>query len=166
MLHCCVKDPCYFAVLQAVLLLPVGASHSLLSNYHTQVRLAGLWALPFNPGRLHCPCVQVFGAAALALADLRIVKDPSFRGVSVTAERWVPLLQARCCPILPFISPAARLLQCVLSAACKSGVLYNQHGVLLLQVPERELLPWLRHKRSQGYTCALSLYMLLYLTTS
>lgn len=59
----------------------------------------------------------MFGAAALVLADLKVLKDPVFKGISVTAERWVPLQQ----------------------------------------VPPRELLPWLRHKRSQGYTCAHSI---------
>jgi hypothetical protein len=47
------------------------------------------------------------------MADLRVLKDPAFVGVSVTAERWVPLLQ----------------------------------------VSERDLLPWLENKRAGGYRC-------------
>lgn len=36
---------------------------------------------------------QVFQAAALVLADLRVLKDPAFLSVSMTAEQGVPLLE-------------------------------------------------------------------------
>ncbi len=39
-------------------------------------------------------CVsQVFQASALVLADLRVLKDPAFLAVSMTAQLWVPLLE-------------------------------------------------------------------------
>ena len=47
---------------------------------------------------------QVFGATALALADLRVLKDPAFRSVSVTAERWVPLEQVPERTLLPWLA--------------------------------------------------------------
>ena len=47
---------------------------------------------------------QVFGASALALADLRVLKDPAFRSVSVTAERWVPLEQVPERTLLPWLA--------------------------------------------------------------
>lgn len=56
-------------------------------------------------------CSQVFRASALVMGDLRVLRDPGFVGVSMTAERWVPLLQ----------------------------------------VSERDLLPWLENKQLQGY---------------
>lgn len=59
-------------------------------------------------------CAQVFRASALVMADLRVLREPGFVGVSVTAERWMPLVQ----------------------------------------VSERELLPWLENKQLQGYRCA------------
>ena len=37
---------------------------------------------------------QAFQAAALVLADLRVLKDPAFLSVSMTADQWVPLLKA------------------------------------------------------------------------
>ena len=37
--------------------------------------------------------VQVFGAAALVVADLRVVKEHQFCGISMTAEQWVPMLE-------------------------------------------------------------------------
>ena len=37
--------------------------------------------------------LQVFLASALVLADLRVLKDPAFLSVSMTAEQWVPLLE-------------------------------------------------------------------------
>lgn len=37
--------------------------------------------------------LQVFQASALVLADLRVLKDPAFLSVSMTAEQWVPLLE-------------------------------------------------------------------------
>ena len=37
--------------------------------------------------------VQVFGAAALVVADLRVVKEHQFRAISMTAEQWVPMLE-------------------------------------------------------------------------
>ena len=36
---------------------------------------------------------EVFQAAALAVPDLRVVRDAVFGAVSVTAERWVPLIE-------------------------------------------------------------------------
>ena len=36
---------------------------------------------------------QVFQASALVLADMRVLKDPAFLSVSMTAEQWVPLLE-------------------------------------------------------------------------
>lgn len=55
----------------------------------------------------------MFQAAAMVMADLRVLKDVAFLGVAMTAEQWVPLLQ----------------------------------------VPPRDLLPWLANKRAQGYRC-------------
>lgn len=37
--------------------------------------------------------MQVFGAAALVVADLRVVKEHQFRAISMTAEQWVPMLE-------------------------------------------------------------------------
>lgn len=37
--------------------------------------------------------MQVFQASALVLADLRVLRDPAFLAVSMTAQRWVPLLE-------------------------------------------------------------------------
>lgn len=56
----------------------------------------------------------MFQAAALVMADLRVLKDQAFLGVAMTAQQWVPLLQ----------------------------------------VAQRDLLPWLTNKRAQGYRCA------------
>jgi hypothetical protein len=56
----------------------------------------------------------VFQAAALVMADLRVLKDQAFLGVAMTAQQWVPLLQ----------------------------------------VAQRDLLPWLTNKCAQGYRCA------------
>ncbi|DBA85457.1 TPA: hypothetical protein ACH3X2_000409 [Trebouxia sp. C0005] len=36
---------------------------------------------------------EVFRAAALAVSDMRITKDPLFSSISVTAEQWMPLLE-------------------------------------------------------------------------
>ena len=36
---------------------------------------------------------EVFRAAALVVADKRVMKDPAFASISVTAEQWVPLLE-------------------------------------------------------------------------
>ncbi|KAL0020919.1 hypothetical protein WJX77_011015 [Trebouxia sp. C0004] len=36
---------------------------------------------------------EVFGAAALAVSDMRITTDPLFSSISVTAEQWMPLLE-------------------------------------------------------------------------
>lgn len=36
---------------------------------------------------------QVFQALALVLADLRVLKDPAFLAVSMTAQQWVPLME-------------------------------------------------------------------------
>ena len=36
---------------------------------------------------------QVFQASALVLTDLRVLKDPAFLAVSMTAQHWVPLLE-------------------------------------------------------------------------
>ncbi|KAK9827989.1 hypothetical protein WJX81_005702 [Elliptochloris bilobata] len=36
---------------------------------------------------------EVFGAAALVVADLRVLKEHQFRAVSMTAEQWVPMLE-------------------------------------------------------------------------
>lgn len=55
----------------------------------------------------------MFQASALVMADLRVLKDPAFLSVAMTAEQWVPLLQ----------------------------------------VPQRDLLPWLLNKQAQGYRC-------------
>ena len=55
--------------------------------------------------------MQVFQASALVLGDLRVLKDPAFLAVSMTAQQWVPLLQ----------------------------------------VPERDLLAWLKRKQATGY---------------
>ena len=35
---------------------------------------------------------QVFRAAALVVADLKVLKEHSFTAVSMTAELWVPIL--------------------------------------------------------------------------
>lgn len=36
---------------------------------------------------------QVFRAGLLVLHDLRVVQDPIFHAISVTAEQWVPMLE-------------------------------------------------------------------------
>lgn len=36
---------------------------------------------------------QVFRAAALVVADLKVLKEHSFMAVSMTAELWVPILE-------------------------------------------------------------------------
>lgn len=40
---------------------------------------------------------EVFCAEALVVADLRVLKDPEFRVISVTAEQWVPVLEVSLC---------------------------------------------------------------------
>ena len=40
--------------------------------------------------------MQVFQASALVLGDLRVLKDPAFLAVSMTAQQWVP----SCCKSL------------------------------------------------------------------
>lgn len=40
---------------------------------------------------------EVLGAEALVVSDLRVLKDPEFRVISVTAEQWVPVLQVILC---------------------------------------------------------------------
>ena len=35
----------------------------------------------------------MFQASLLVLADLRVLKDPAFLAVSMTAQQWVPLLE-------------------------------------------------------------------------
>ena len=53
--------------------------------------------LPRRPGQDlkigYAASTQVFQASALVLGDLRVLKDPAFLSVSMTAEQWVPLLQ-------------------------------------------------------------------------
>ena len=46
----------------------------------------------------------MFGASALALADLRVLRDPTFRKVAVTAEQWVPLEQVPERTLLPWLA--------------------------------------------------------------
>lgn len=36
---------------------------------------------------------EVFKAAAMVVADLRITKDPAFASISVTADQWLPLIE-------------------------------------------------------------------------
>lgn len=43
---------------------------------------------------------EVFRAGLLVVPDLRVQADPIFQGISVTAEKWVPMIEVRvfdCC---------------------------------------------------------------------
>ena len=108
---------------------------------------------------------QVFGASALALADLRVLKDPTFRKVSVTAEQWVPLEQVPERALLPWLAlkraqgyrrvpcPPARssALQAFVSCMGVQGV-HGWAGLRTLLLGSRDGVPPL-------YLCATGLML-------
>ncbi|XP_031502513.1 uncharacterized protein LOC116265767 isoform X2 [Nymphaea colorata] len=51
---------------------------------------------------------EVFKAAALAIADKSVMQDKQFQLISVTAEKWVPVLEVPVCSIKPFLEKKKR----------------------------------------------------------
>ncbi|KAF3772821.1 putative methyltransferase [Nymphaea thermarum] len=51
---------------------------------------------------------EVFKAAALAIADKSVMQDKQFQLISVTAEKWVPVLEVPICSIKPFLEKKKR----------------------------------------------------------
>ncbi|CAN6486747.1 unnamed protein product [Victoria cruziana] len=51
---------------------------------------------------------EVFKVAALAIADKSVVQDKQFQLISVTAEKWVPVIEVPVCCIKPFLEKKRR----------------------------------------------------------
>lgn len=46
---------------------------------------------------------EILGASGLVVADARVTSDTAFVGTSVTAERWVPLLEVPEVALVPWL---------------------------------------------------------------
>lgn len=51
---------------------------------------------------------EVFRAACLAIADSTIVRDKQFQLISVTAEKWIPIIEVPVCSIKAFLQKKRR----------------------------------------------------------
>ncbi|GAB4823730.1 hypothetical protein N2152v2_010776 [Parachlorella kessleri] len=79
-----------------------------------------------------CRTCEVFGAGCLVLADASVTKDPSFAGISVTAEMWIPIKEVSGTYFLP--------------------VQWLRMAPMDLQGNEEAaLLPWLQRQAALGY---------------
>ncbi|XP_072292360.1 probable methyltransferase TARBP1 isoform X2 [Eucyclogobius newberryi] len=74
----------------------VGKTHGAL------LVVASLIDKPTNLGGL-CRTCEIFGASALVLDSLRHVKDKQFQSLSVTSERWLPLLEVKPVELTDFL---------------------------------------------------------------
>lgn len=54
-----------------------------------------------------CRTCEVFSAGSLVLADSSVTKDPSFAGISVTSEQWIPLQEVPEPALLPWLRSQA-----------------------------------------------------------
>jgi hypothetical protein len=46
---------------------------------------------------------EIFGASGLVLSDARTASDPGFLSTSVTAERWVPIIEVGEAALVPWL---------------------------------------------------------------
>lgn len=77
------------AVLQLLVLAAEGAATSARQRSHLIVVATLIDKAP-NLGGLARTC-EIFNAARLVLSSLAVAKRADFQGVSMTAERWLPL---------------------------------------------------------------------------
>jgi tRNA guanosine-2'-O-methyltransferase len=46
---------------------------------------------------------EIFGASGVAVADASVAGDATFQSLSVTAERWVPLVEVTEAALIPWL---------------------------------------------------------------
>jgi tRNA guanosine-2'-O-methyltransferase len=46
---------------------------------------------------------EIFGASGLVVSDARVAGDVNFQALSVTAERWVPLVEVSEVTLIPWL---------------------------------------------------------------
>ncbi|KAK7902159.1 hypothetical protein WMY93_018928 [Mugilogobius chulae] len=117
----------------------VGKTHGAL------LVVASLIDKPTNLGGL-CRTCEIFGAGALVLDSLCHVKDKQFQSLSVTSERWLPLLEVKPVELTDFLQLKKNEGYCIVGVeqTANSHSLENYHfpeKTLLLLGNEREGIP-------------------------
>lgn len=107
--------------------------------------VASLIDKPTNLGGL-CRTCEIFGASALVLDSLRHVNDKQFQSLSVTSERWLPLLEVKPLELTDFLQLKKSEGYCIVgveqTANSQSLQNYNfPEKTLLLLGNEREGIP-------------------------
>ncbi|KAJ0066732.1 hypothetical protein NL108_002366, partial [Boleophthalmus pectinirostris] len=97
--------------------------------------VASLIDKPTNLGGL-CRTCEIFGASALVLDNLRHVNDKQFQSLSVTSERWLPLLEVKPVELTDFLQLKKSEGYCIVGVEQTA----NSHSLESYHFPEKTLL--------------------------
>uniref|UniRef100_A0AAV2JQ28 tRNA (guanosine(18)-2'-O)-methyltransferase TARBP1 n=1 Tax=Knipowitschia caucasica TaxID=637954 RepID=A0AAV2JQ28_KNICA len=97
--------------------------------------VASLIDKPTNLGGL-CRTCEIFGASALVLDTLRHVDDKQFQSLSVTSEKWLPLLEVKPVELTEFLQLKKSEGYCIVGVEQTA----NSHSLESYTFPEKTLL--------------------------
>ncbi|XP_055083217.1 probable methyltransferase TARBP1 [Periophthalmus magnuspinnatus] len=97
--------------------------------------VASLIDKPTNLGGL-CRTCEIFGASALVLDSLRHVNDKQFQALSVTSERWLPLLEVKPLELTDFLQLKKSDGYCIVGVEQTA----NSHSLESYHFPKKTLL--------------------------